>query len=190
MQSLPVVKTLDLYHDLSSPEAPEIPGWFEHPSLGRKVDIVALKIGDEEKIHPVQSESSPWDKVQVGSDLFVVGFPLRLSDQPNDFPIYKGTTIASEPGVYRQGSRPFVYVDGKTRPGMSGSPVFYRHHPTISNNGHLLSLLTGKWSFYGVYSGRDHDAKDAYEAELGIVWPNQLCLDPLLDAAIQRIEAT
>jgi hypothetical protein len=59
---------------------------------------------------------------EVGSDLFIVGFPFGLA-LGNLLPIWKRGTVASEP-LFRPDGLSMFYIDSFRNPGMSGSPVF------------------------------------------------------------------
>ena len=160
---------IDLYKD-------ETPIWLEHPVYGSKVDVVAIPIEsqfDQTNIHAIDVNES-LELVQslwVTERLFIVGYPLSAKQSDNTFPIHKSGPIASEPYAY--GDVPRFFVDAKTKRGMSGSPVVLLHGQKIVWPGERLILI-------GVYSGRDGNAEDEHEAELGRVWPIKECLLPIL----------
>lgn len=160
------------------------PRWLEHPLFGSDIDVIALDIG---AVLPLGIQVCPIDlatetaaevKLAVMDQAFVTGYPLQASTTPNSLPIYKSGTIASEPAVFD--SQPRIYIDGKTKAGMSGSPVMVKHtgRPGDEHNHTPREELR----FIGVYSGRDRQAPSEFEAELGIVWPFRECLLPILEA--------
>ncbi|PHN93501.1 hypothetical protein CSC80_11300 [Maribacter sp. 6B07] len=130
----------------------------------------------------IDEEISKDLKIGIMDDIFVTGFPLKTNTTPNKFPIYKGATIASEPDIFN--SLPMFYIDGKTKSGMSGSPVIKKDNTikTIATPTGI-TLNQGRIGLAGVYSGRDRQEKDEYEAELGIVWRLKECLLPILESA-------
>ena len=111
-------------------------------------------------------------------NVFIVGFPLKTNTTPNQYPIYKGATIASEPYLYKV---PMFYVDGKTKRGMSGSAVVKKHGMKVHQEPTQFRFNEGRLDLIGVYSGRDAVADSEYEAELGIVWPFDKCVAPIIE---------
>ena len=170
--------------------------WFEHPEHGRNVDVVGLDVTYESGIsqshgHDVALPETS-NVLSVMSRLFIVGHPLKSSVSPNQFPIYKSGTIASEPSVYD--NVPMFLIDSKTKRGMSGSPVFrVEEAPAIAAGETLFggrkaaSIGVRKKTtidLVGIYSGREREEKELNEAELGIVWPLKECVFPILDRII------
>ena len=101
------------------------PMWLIHPTLGNKIDVVALQITP--KIEPdwYHINDMPTEDlaVEVGHDIFVLGYPFGIG--PGGFPIWKRGSIASEPRVFSEQQR-YILVDTASREGMSGSPVIRR----------------------------------------------------------------
>ncbi|AWV98174.1 trypsin-like peptidase domain-containing protein [Arcticibacterium luteifluviistationis] len=163
--------------------------WVEHPTLGNNVDIVAIELSDKFVTAPyelvtfdIESELQKDKTLQIMDNLFVTGFPLNTSTTPNKYPIYKSATIASEPDVFSE--LPIFYVDGKTKAGMSGSPVIKKDDiikKSVTKTG--IHLNQGRIELAGIYSGRDRQEEDEHMAELGIVWRYQECLIPILEKA-------
>lgn len=162
------------------------PRWLEHPLFGADIDVIALDIGTA---LPLGTQVCPIDlEAELASELtlavmdqaFVTGFPLQASTTPNSLPIYKSGTIASEPAVFD--SQPRIYIDGKTKTGMSGSPVMVKRGG--GSGGDARSGAEGL-RFIGVYSGRDRQEPSEFEAELGIVWPFRECLLPILESYLK-----
>jgi hypothetical protein len=175
---------------------------IEHKNRDKGIDIVAIPIElPEEAIVVTQNQLSLVDDInfEIGSDLFIVGFPYGFG--AGDFlPIWKRGTVASEPLFKPEGLSRF-YVDAFTKPGMSGSPVFAFENRNIFyldseaatqfekyEHDEISALeLINKMSFdkmanatqkkflqlVGIYSGRIlvHDEKDP---NVGIVWQKQL----------------
>ena len=173
---------IDLYEDL---ELWAGPTWISHPKHGHLVDVVAIRISKQIKaiaMSPMHLEF-PSDRVRYSpmNRVFVVGFPLDEKSSPNRYPIYKAASIASEPDF--TGERPYIFIDGKTRPGMSGSPVILEHSPTINKNEKgQMQYTTGKTEIIGVYSGRESESATSFEAELGLMWPYDRAISPILES--------
>jgi trypsin-like peptidase len=150
------------------------PTWLVHPTLGSKIDVVALQIvpNIESGSYHINDLPSEDLAVEVGHDIFVLGYPFGVG--PGGFPIWKRGSIASEPRVFSEQQR-YILVDTASRPGMSGSPVIRRSWgthlmasgATSTIMGDTISIAT---KFIGVYSGRLH-TKDSLDAQLGLVWP-------------------
>jgi len=164
------------------------PRWHEHPLFGADIDVIALDIG---AALPLGTEVCPIDlERELASELhlavmdqaFVTGFPLQASTTPNSLPIYKSGTIASEPAVFD--SQPRIYIDGKTKAGMSGSPVMVKRGGAMHGDGRATAV---DLRFIGVYSGRDRQEPSEFEAELGIVWPFRECLLPILETYLDQL---
>lgn len=101
------------------------PMWIEHKDRDKGIDIVAIPIElPEDAIVVTQKQLSLVDDInfEIGSDLFIVGFPYGFG-AGDFFPIWKRGTVASEPLFKPEGLSRF-YMDAFTKPGMSGSPVF------------------------------------------------------------------
>lgn len=159
------------------------PRWHEHPLFGADIDVVALDIGGAvplgTQVCPIdlEQELAAEPRLAVMDQAFVTGFPLRASTTPNSLPIYKSGTIASEPAVFD--SQPRIYIDGKTKTGMSGSPVMVKRG--VEDGRSSLEDLR----LVGVYSGRDRQEPSEFEAELGIVWPLRECLLPIIESCLE-----
>lgn len=152
-------------------------------------DVVALEISHlvpaKHTVHAwsLDSLDIPSDPLEVMQDLFVVGYPSTVLAKETNSPIYKSASVASEPELTE--SKGYFLADGKTKSGMSGSPVIWRKgfdafKPDAALGGHILQNEIHQTYLVGVYSGRDvHDPK-LYEAELGRVWNIKTTLTDLL----------
>ena len=164
------------------------PCWIEHPLFGRRVDVVAIemdsRIPDCSRVYRIdlEAELARNTRLSVMDQAFVTGYPLNASTTPNSLPIYKSGTIASEPGVFD--SEPRIYIDGKTKTGMSGSPVMVKDS-TADRSAASRERDPDALAFVGVYSGRDRQERSEFEAELGIVWPYRECLLPILQTCFE-----
>ncbi|MFD2943251.1 trypsin-like peptidase domain-containing protein [Flavobacterium notoginsengisoli] len=168
------------------------PLWIEHDRKN-EIDLVAIDLTQfknvcslpgfklmayniEEEISYTQYTTG----ISVMDKVFIIGYPLSSGLSPNEYPIYKGATIASE--MKNNDEPPIIFIDGKTKSGMSGSPVILKHEFSGSVEG---DALFGKTQLIGVYSGRESTSPDVTEAELGIVWKLEQCLLPILEKAIK-----
>ena len=98
--------------------------WLEHKDRAQGVDIVAIPVEPPQDVIVIsQRELDLVDDInfEVGSDLFIIGFPFGFA-AGQFFPIWKRGTVASEP-LFRPNGLPMFYIDSFTNPGMSGSPV-------------------------------------------------------------------
>lgn len=109
-------------------------GWFDHPSDG--VDLCATPIeplraeaerrGKNLFLATLSTEHLP--SQESLSELFalemvtMVGYPIGLWDEVNNFPLLRRGTTASHPAVDFQGEKEGV-VDIAAFPGSSGSPI-------------------------------------------------------------------
>lgn len=177
----PYKLTVPLYNDVEQCLEPR---WNSHPELGHLVDVVALDIQeavDKALINApaTLSFSSEKAKYRPMDRVFVVGFPLDIDKSPNPFPIYKSASIASEPDFL--GERPYVLIDGKTKSGMSGSPVILQHGTKMTDQANGFEFSSGETELIGVYSGRESESNSTFEAELGLMWSLNRAISPILN---------
>jgi len=176
------------------------PTWIEHPVHGASADVVAIQLTEKtlttvlaenvsspemdyvEKIGSMVyfnlSQHMEANKFTVTDQVVIVGYPLLASESLTQFPIYKSGFVASEPD---DPSDSRFYIDAKTKPGMSGSPVTMANLVASYNNSLDRGPTEQTTTLLGVYSGRNEQRKEEYEAELGIVWPIKEYLLPILD---------
>lgn len=201
-------RKINIYED---PDAQLDPLWHEHPNLGAtQCDIVAIEVPrtefEPEFMHYCVNEIS---KVLVpvlpGELAFVIGFPRGLHTGFG-LPIWKSTFIASEPHYdVKVGGKnlPAFFLDGYTREGMSGSPVFARYRgmwdakdpykpvdiddPNFWNRDDVNVFGSEGTEFIGIYSGRIPEKEG--EAALGLCWRrdaiDQVCGAPSLSLTLQ-----
>jgi len=168
----------------------DTPLWIEHPEKGSDMDIAAIEITSDIPHHEeiatiayeIEKESEKNFPLNVMDNVFIVGYPLKSTTTPNAYPIYKGATIASEPNVFKD--LPMFYIDGKTKKGMSGSPVIKRENLKVTQDEAKISFTEGNVNLIGIYSGRERQSKDEHEAELGIVWRMIECIIPTIEQAL------
>jgi S1-C subfamily serine protease len=90
---------------------------------------------------------NPEDRVEVGTTLSVVGFPLGFHDTLHHFPVVRHAVVASAFGLRFQGKGYFL-TDARTHRGTSGAPVVMRAPRQDSFSGDL------RWTLLGVHSAR------------------------------------
>ncbi len=139
--------------------------WLEHPTHAAKVDVIALPVGDD---HPGHATICAWNldgptlaELTVPDDLSIIGYPFGIQGG-SGFAVWSRGTIATELDFDHDGL-PMFLVDGRTRPGQSGSPVvWYSSHGLIPVKGGWM-LNDGKnppMTLMGVYSGRINAQSD------------------------------
>lgn len=163
--------------------------WLEHPDLGSNCDVVAYELNEEFKsqipegcrVGKIEIEKELTYNASIGimDSVYITGFPMKKSQTYSRFPIYKAGKIASEPQDNQNGAN--YYIDSKTKPGMSGSPIIQKEEPELVKVGNQYQFRKDKINFIGIYSGRAEIRKDEYQAELGIVWPYKEYLLPTLE---------
>lgn len=187
-----IPRRIELYQDAA---AQLDPLWLEHPQVGgRGCDVVAIPYekpaNEPEFMHnSVNLISTVKIPVRPGEQAFVIGFPRGLSTGFG-LPIWKSTFIASEPfygvdvGVQKLSA---FFLDGYTREGMSGSPVFARYRGMWDQTDPYMDVdidAPNFWSrddvalgaegteFIGIYSGRIPESVG--EAAIGVCWRNDV----------------
>jgi hypothetical protein len=150
--------------------------WLQHPAQGQDIDIAAIEIiktpANKNICALTEADTVSDMAVSVGSDVFIVGYPLGMTKQFN-VPIWKRGSIASEFALPFD-ALPIFVVDTATREGMSGSPVYARSSGAHMTTTGEFALGTGPTSkFLGVYSGR-YGTTDELAVQLGRVWHAEL----------------
>jgi trypsin-like peptidase len=142
--------------------------WLEHPSHGRRVDVVAVPLRnvDNAELHPYDvSGAAPAIALGPSSPVNIIGFPFGLT-AGGLFAVWTRGFVASEPDVDFN-DLPLFLVDARTRQGQSGSPVI------AYSAGGMTPMADGSTAVFGgpvvnllgVYSGRVNE-----ESDLGLVW--------------------
>jgi len=154
-------------------DANDVPAWFEHPKLGRRVDAIAmpLRLPRELVAHPANQQADDNFGLLPGQDVFILGFPEGLSGG-GKLPIWKRGSLSTEPYVDVDGLPKFL-VDTATRRGMSGAPVIaqvsgmWAPEGSEKMGGDSVIGRAGQ-KFIGIYSSREGD--DETTVQLGVVW--------------------
>ena len=161
----------------------ENPVWIEHPSHGRLIDVVAIRvhIPQNQLVIPIEEMVEPFNentKLRVSDDVYILGFPFSIKYAGN-FPIWKRASIASEPNIDID-DLPKIFVDTASREGMSGSPVILKNRRPIApfeliaenlpfEKGNIKKISYYYIKLVGIYSGRTFVQNES-DAQLGIVW--------------------
>ena len=96
----------------------------------------------------------PVDRIEIGTSLLVVGFPLGFHDTLHHMPVARQAAVASSFGLRFQGQGYFL-TDARTHRGTSGAPVVMR----VSEGKLIQHELP--WMLLGVHSARlDVGARD------------------------------
>jgi hypothetical protein len=177
---------LGVWHKVPEPlrDSGRQPLWYEHPTHGRKVDVVALPLTNltDVDLHPHDASGGTHNfALGVSRGLSIIGFPFGMTGG-GAFGIWVQGTIATEPEIDFN-DLPCFLIDSRTRSGQSGSPVlFYSQGGMVPMADGGTSMFAGEvHKFMGVYSGRINEQSD-----LGLVWKARVVSEIL--AARQRGE--
>lgn len=163
------------------------PAWLEHPTHGRLVDVVCLRLPEEAAGHvfPVNRQPPGPLTTRIADDVFILGYPLGLAVETT--PLWKRASVASEPDFDIDGL-PKMFVDTASTRGMSGSPVLRRGTSGQTADGTMSLFVAPVTSVVGVYSGRVVGA-NSVEAQLGVVWKARV-IDEIIDGQRQGARPT
>jgi hypothetical protein len=149
--------------------------WLEHPTFGRRVDVVALALRNVQDVdlHPYDlSGAAPAMAFGPATDVNVVGFQFGMT-AGGAFGIWTHGFVASEPDIDFD-DLPLFLVDARTREGQSGSPViaYSTGGATPMADGSTAVMGPGLVNLLGVYSGRVNK-----DSDLGLAWKVQAVRD-------------
>lgn len=140
----------------------------EYPNGRLLADVVGIRIPKEEqeRLH-LNAHCYSWNGEEpyfaITDRVFVVGYPASVGKHVPTTPIWTSGSVASEPEI-GLGNR--FFVDSRTRPGQSGSPVIvHRQSRFLDAAAGLGEKLPEKAILLGVYSGRTDE-----NADIGSVW--------------------
>lgn len=127
--------------------------WRQGTDSGGEVDVAVLELhrgalpaGVLYRAFTPTHLPGPQDRVEVGSAVLILGFPLGFHDALHRMPIARQATLASAYGLRFQGQG-FFLTDARTHRGTSGAPVVMRV-PDAPDDGAL------NWKLLGVHSAR------------------------------------
>jgi hypothetical protein len=136
------------------------PLWRQGMDSGGPVDIAAVEI--DRAALPANSFFSAFtpdhlitefDRVEVGTPLLIVGFPLGFHDHVHHLPVARHAMVASAFGIRFQGQGYFL-SDATLHRGASGAPVVARMTTDLSGRAEL------PWMLLGVHAARMDVSRD------------------------------
>ena len=128
--------------------------WHQGSDTAGEVDVAVIEI--DRSVLPATAAYyaftpehlyRPDDRIEVGTSLLVVGFPLGFHDTLHHMPIVRHAVIASSFGWRFQGKGYFL-TDARTHRGTSGAPVVMRAPDRDATRDGL------PWILLGVHSAR------------------------------------
>lgn len=142
------------------------PLWRQGLDAGGPVDVAAIEIDraafpDEAVFHAFTPGHllAPPERVEIGSSVLIVGFPLGFHDTLHHMPVVRRATVASGFGLRFQGQGYFL-TDARTHRGTSGAPVVMRAPAGKMAQDEL------PWRLLGVHSSRlDVGSRDVSQDE-------------------------
>jgi Trypsin-like peptidase domain len=161
--------------------------WYQHPRKNA-LDVAVLNAAplvDRFHLRGVNEVENATDMaVQIGNQVFVLGYPLGFSHFMNA-PIWKRGSIGSEPHLETVDSKGRVVIDATTRGGMSGAPVFMREKTHyLAENGDIKTQANAT-RFIGIYASRPNIAAPAglieedRRAEIGFFYKSSCILETI-----------
>lgn len=158
--------SIPLYRDGKS-------AWRDAKDSGGEVDVAIVAIDVEAlprtavfKTFTPASIQRVTDRVEIGTTLLTIGFPMGFQDMLHHLPVARHASLASSFGLRFQGMGYFL-IDARTHRGISGAPVVMRD----------LDAPEGEeahWKLLGIHSARlESGARDpAHDETLGLnsVW--------------------
>ena len=142
-----------------------LPLWFEHPQLGRLVDVVALPISQGNFFaFPYLIKESVVPSINLGAPVSVIGFRNGLADKASMFGRWVDGVVVE---TQTDNELPRFLIKSPAITGNSGSPVISNHQETVIYEYKGVARVHDRplESLLGVYSGR----VDA-NSNLGYVW--------------------
>lgn len=127
--------------------------WRQGQDRGGEVDVAVIEIDSRAfptntvyRAFTPQHLADPARRIDIGTNLTVIGFPLGFHDTLHHMPVARHAILASSYGLRFQGEGYFL-TDARTHRGTSGAPVVMRIDDATMN-GDL------PWLLLGVHSAR------------------------------------
>ncbi len=154
--------------------------WREGRDGAGAIDVAVIEIERSALPKPTDYRAftpehlpGPFDRVEIGASLLIVGFPLGFHDTLHHMPVVRQAVVASSFGLRFQGQGYFL-TDARTHRGTSGAPVVIRMGKRVSKGWDL------PWRLLGVHSLRlDVGARDPNQDEalgLNCAWYSDILL--------------
>src|SRR5260221_7064188 len=128
--------------------------WRQGSDTAGIIDVVAIELDRAVLPQPLlihafapSNLAEKLDRIEVGTSVLIVGFPLGFHDTLHSLPVARQAVIASAFGIRFQGSGYFL-TDARMHRGTSGAPVVVRS-PTAQAGRETLA-----WMLLGVHTGR------------------------------------
>lgn len=130
------------------------PLWRQGIDRGGEVDVAAIELDrtalPDKSLYAAfgpEHLADPYEPVEVGSSVLMVGFPLGFHDSLHHLPVVRHAVLASSFN-YRFKGQGYFLTDARTHRGTSGSPVVMRRPKGTTQDEHL------PWRLLGVHSAR------------------------------------
>ncbi len=130
------------------------PVWHQTRDTAGLIDVVAIKLDHDALPETLVYEAftpahlvQPYDRIEVGTSLLIVGFPLGFHDSLHHLPVARQAVVASAFGLRFQGNGYFL-TDARLHRGTSGAPVVAAVSPALKRVGNL------SWMLLGIHSAR------------------------------------
>lgn len=127
--------------------------WRQGLDTAGEIDVAVIEI-DRAALPPstvyhalTPEDLADQDRVEIGSSLLVVGFPLGFHDTLHHMPVARHAIVASSFGLRFKGEGYFL-TDARTHRGTSGAPVVMRLAGVDARSG------KSPWALLGVHSAR------------------------------------
>jgi len=166
--------------------------WKQGTDSAGEIDVAVIEL--DRKALPAGVRLQPFtpahvqpsdSRVEIGSSLLIVGFPLGFQDTLHHLPVVRQAVVATAFGLRFQGLGYFL-TDARTHRGSSGAPVVLRD-PAAAPGEPL------PWKLLGVHSARlDMAGRDlAMDETLGLncAWYADILMTLTRDEASTRIGA-
>ena len=167
--------------------------WHEGFDSAGAIDVVALQL--EREVLPENMlfhAFSPahlverLDRVELGTSVLVVGFPLGVHDTLHRLPVARQSVIASSFGIRFQGKGYFL-TDARLHRGMSGAPVVTREAAPRAGRADL------SWLLLGVHATRldvtNRDASVDESLDLNFAWYADILMTLTQKSAVANAKA-
>jgi hypothetical protein len=147
--------------------------WKEGSDSAGLVDVIALEL--DRASMPANANFRAFtpshlvdelDRIEVGTSVLIVGFPLGFHDTLHRLPIARHAVVASAFGIRFQGKGQFL-TDARLHRGTSGAPVVARTARTKSGRQEM------PWLLLGVHAARVDVSRDESQDErldLNFAW--------------------